>query len=33
MVDREIGLGGLTDALQRVHDGGARGRILVVPGR
>jgi acrylyl-CoA reductase (NADPH) len=33
MVDQEIGLGGLTGALQRVHDGGARGRILVVPGR
>jgi acrylyl-CoA reductase (NADPH) len=33
MVDQEIGLGDLTEALQRVHAGAARGRILVRPGR
>jgi acrylyl-CoA reductase (NADPH) len=33
MVDREIGLDGLTDALTLVLDGGVRGRILVDPGR
>jgi acrylyl-CoA reductase (NADPH) len=33
MVEQEIGLDGLTGALQRVHDGAARGRILVVPAR
>ena len=33
MVDREIGLGGLTDALHLVLDGAVRGRILVDPQR
>jgi acrylyl-CoA reductase (NADPH) len=33
MVDDEIGLDGLTAALNLVHDGGVRGRILVAPGR
>jgi len=33
MVNREIGLGELTDALQQVLDGAVRGRILVDPGR
>jgi acrylyl-CoA reductase (NADPH) len=33
MVHDEIGLSGLTAALALVHDGGVRGRILVVPQR
>jgi len=33
MVNEEIGLPGLTAALDRVLDGAVRGRILVAPGR
>jgi putative YhdH/YhfP family quinone oxidoreductase len=33
IVNEEIGLGGLTTALDRVLDGAVRGRILVDPGR
>jgi acrylyl-CoA reductase (NADPH) len=33
IVNREIGLGALTDALKQVLDGAVRGRILVDPGR
>ena len=33
MVNEEIGLGGLTAALDRVLDAAVRGRILVAPGR
>jgi len=33
MVNEEIGLSGLTAALDRVLDGAVRGRILVAPGR
>jgi hypothetical protein len=33
MVNKEIGLGELTDALTLVLDGAVRGRILVDPGR
>jgi len=32
MVNEEIGLDGLTAALDRVLDGAVRGRILVSPG-